>query len=876
MVRTRAQRAQAAARSVPAAAATRTHALVAQRRASQPPASRLGRFKASLPPVFWALRRTFGPAFFRAGCFKACSDTLQFLPAVVLAGYLQALSGRHTHLLARMGSTNNQGCAAAYALLLFVFPVARTLVEQAYFYRVQLINAGVKAALQTTVYKKAISARTGSSSGEILNLMQMDANRISELVTYLHVTWSAAFQVLGYITLLCSYIGWSVLGGLTAMFALIPLQNKVFKIIAVRRKQQLKLSDTRVKMENEVMSGMKIIKLNGWEPHMLAAISRVRNEELGVARNLAYINAFVSCLITTLPTLVAVSAFTLYSAVMHGPMTPYVIFPALSLFNQLRFPIMFLPRVLSMCADALVSLKRLQTYVSSPDTEPSAPRVAWPPEPTPVSERPSSNGGGAEVNNGFASPAGNSTHGHAGEVLARIRGGSFHFGALAKGDTPFLRDLSLELRRGTLTVVVGPVGAGKSALASALLGELTLCSSPSTAPRVTGRVAYVAQSAWVQSLTLKENILFGAPYDAARYAAAVEAACLGPDIALLPNGHDTEIGEKGITLSGGQRTRVSIARAVYADADVYVLDDPLAALDAHVGRAVFHHCVRGVLLPKAVMLITHALSYAADADAVVVMDSGRIAEAGSYADLLARGGKLASLIAEHGSSADLTAGADGDAATLEAKEEPKEAAKEAPAAAAAAPPAGKPPSGTKMIEAEKREEGSVKWAVFSSYARSFPGGWHTIVGLLLLNVCKQLASIGTTLWLAVWSSHKMAGWTEGSYLTVYALISVGVALVTYVKSLAFTYCGIRAAGSLHAALLHAVLHVRMTFFDVTPLGRLLQRFTKDTDTLDNSLPAGWNSTTEFILGLLAVILTICVIEPTSARPARPAARACTV
>jgi ABC-type multidrug transport system fused ATPase/permease subunit len=448
-----------------------------------------------------------------------------------------------------------------------------------------------------------------------------------------------------------------------------------------------------------------------------------------------------------------------------------------------------------------------------------------------------------------------------GGVLASIRGGSFHFSTPGPNEAPFLKNIDLELRAGTLTVVVGPVGAGKSATAAALLGELALCSGAASAPKVNGRVAYVAQTAWVQSITLKENVLFGLPYDAQRYAAAVQAACLGPDIVLLPNGHDTEIGEKGITLSGGQRARVSIARAVYADADVYILDDPLSALDAHVGRAVFNDCVRGALREKAVLLFTHALSYAADADAVLVMDGGRIAEAGSFATLMASGGKLATLIAEHGAVADDEA-EDGSAATLVAEEETA-AAPAAPAAAAkaVAAPGSKAPA-AKMIENEKREEGSVKWDVFASYAHAFPGGWRTVSLLLVLNIVKQLASIGSTLWLAVWSGGQLPGWHDAGYLSMYALISVSVAVVTYIKSLAFTYCGIKAAGSLHARLLKAVLTTRLTWFDVTPLGRILQRFSKDTDTIDNSLPAGWNSTTEFVTGLLTVILAICVIEPT--------------
>jgi len=219
------------------------------------------------------------------------------------------------------------------------------LLPRAYFYRVQLINGGVKAALQTAVYKKTVrlsSAANAGSSGERINLIQLDATRISELVTYLHVTWSALVQTFGYICLLYSFIGWSVIGGLVSMVALVPIQNRFFRIISARRKAQMALSDKRVKMENEMATGVKIVKLNGWEKPMLSAITAVRDEELSVARNLAYVNAFVSCLITTLPTIVAVSAFTLYSAAMGRRMEADIIFPSLSLFNQLRFPLMFL------------------------------------------------------------------------------------------------------------------------------------------------------------------------------------------------------------------------------------------------------------------------------------------------------------------------------------------------------------------------------------------------------------------------------------------------------------------------------------------------------------------------------------------------------
>ena len=274
---------------------------------------------------------------------------------------------------------------------------------------------------------------------------------------------------------------------------------------------------------------------------------------------------------------------------------------------------------------------------------------------------------------------------------------------------------------------------------------------------------------------------------------------------------------------------------------------------------MFQRCVRGVLRPKAVLLITHAIAYSSEADAVLVMEAGRIVEAGPFATLMSAGGKFAALMAEHAavdSEDELVQPTASSAGSVEPGAAKAVAKAETPAAAkAASPQAGK------LIEAEKREEGEVKWAVFSAYAKSFPGGWATVGALMALNVLKQLASIGATLWLAIWSGRRLVGWNNGAYLGMYAGISVGVALVTYLKSLAWTYCGIKAAGTLHERLTRSIITTRLTFFDVTPLGRILQRFSKDSDVIDNQLPASWNSTTEFITGLCSVIITICVIEP---------------
>ena len=232
----------------------------------------------------------------------------------------------------------------------------------------------------------------------------------------------------------------------------------------------------------------------------------------------------------------------------------------------------------------------------------------------------------------------------ASDVVATISRGYFHWTVPGPTEQPFLRDVSLNLRRGSLTVVVGPVGSGKSALISALLGEMHQCAGPEglptfdSAPRVRGTVAYVAQVAWVQSLSLKENVLFGRSMDRERYERALDCACMGADVELLPHGDETEIGEKGITLSGGQKQRTAIARAIYADADLVVMDDPLSALDAHVAKDVFRKCVTEEFADKAVLLVTHQLQFVNQADHIIVMSEGRMVEEGTYDDLVSRQG----------------------------------------------------------------------------------------------------------------------------------------------------------------------------------------------------------------------------------------------
>ena len=942
-----------------------------------------------LPALVWPLWTCFGATILTGSFFKLMNDLIQFLPAVILGGFLRYIAGK-PHLMSS-ADWSDTTYGVIYCFLMFLVPVTRTLCEQVYFYYAQASGICIKGALATAVYRKttrlSAAGRDGSTTGEVLNHMQLDAQRVGDLMLFINVLWSGILQTVGYMLLLYAYIGWAAVGGFAVMIVLVPLQKYFFQIISELRGEQMKLTDRRVKLQNEALSGVKILKLNAWEEPLRREVEGVRAEEMVKATGVANRNAMNAAIMNTGPTLVAVAAFSIYSGIMHRPMEPSVIFPSLSLFSLLRFPVMFYPRCLSLCADAVVALRRLQGYfllaearaatVELPtevdDARREEPAAAKPsgrgaPPSGRVSVDPAARptgagdielvevsldddaapvGGGASAvpralaSASSATPAelrAVSDPGAPGEVIASISGGHFHWTVPGPTDRPFLRGVDLTLRRGELTVVVGPVGSGKSALISALLGEMHQCVGPAGlpaahgAPDIRGTVAYVAQVAWVQSLSLRENVLFGRAMDPERYRAALDVACMRADVATLPRGDETEIGEKGITLSGGQKQRTAIARAVYADADLVVMDDPLSALDAHVAKDLFRKCVVGACREKAVLLVTHQLQFVNQADHVVVMADGAIAERGTYDELVAKeGGSFRQLMdAYHGEDEGLAEEEDdvaapgegpeggsrspagGDAAVTTAGTTPSaggypggeeeaeaearigELTESAAAEAEGAPgvdgadrsartsaefdgprrasdvsakdaalgsgaprtkdrPSPSEPAGE--ITKEARSEGAISTKTYVTYVRAM-GPPLTLLALLAMVVFERFLSVFSSVWLALWSEGH---WdlSQGDYLAGYAGIGFGQAAVSWARTFAWAVASLAAANHLHLALFKATLRTRLAFFDTTPLGRVIQRFTKDTATLDNTLG---NSVSSFASFFLLLLGTLCVMS----------------
>ena len=344
--------------------------------------SRKKKKKKLLPTITKPIWSCFGNMILTGAMFKLANDAMQFLPPVILSGYLKYVAGGEDNFLRQTFTTEQIGdteLGILYCALMLCVQVGRTLCEQQYFYHMQASGIVIKGALGTAVYRKTIrlnaSGRSGSTTGEVLNHMQLDAQRVGDLMLFIHVIWSGLFQIIGYIALLYMYIGWSVFGGLFLLIALIPLQKFFYTLTYKLRSVQTKFTDKRVKLENEGLSGVKILKLNAWEDSLEDEVKASRKEEIIYATKTANVAAANTSIMMAGPVIVSVIVFMLYSGVMKGEMRPDIIFPALTLFSLIRFPILFYPRCLALSADAIVSLDRLQKYFLFSESKPTTTTI---------------------------------------------------------------------------------------------------------------------------------------------------------------------------------------------------------------------------------------------------------------------------------------------------------------------------------------------------------------------------------------------------------------------------------------------------------------------------------------------------------------------
>ncbi|CAG5127097.1 unnamed protein product, partial [Candidula unifasciata] len=809
--------------------------------------------------LFQVLAKTYGLELLEAHLCKFLYDLLQFVSPLLLTILID-----YTKNIRENEERHQEWKGYVYASAFFVVAVLGSIMFNLNFHIGMTLGMRIKSALIAAVYKKSLTisneAKKESTVGEIVNLMSVDCQRLQDVTGYLWVMWSAPLQIFLALFMLWGEMGVATLAGLAVMILLMPINA----LIAMKQRQYqiagMKYKDQRIKLMSEVLNGIKVLKLYAWETSFQEKVEEIRHKELVILKKTAYLSACATFIWTCAPYIVTLATFATYVLVSESHyLDAGKAFVALSLFNILRFPINLLPMMVSLVVQASVSLKRIGKFLKQKDLDKTS--VIYDPQ-------------------------------H--EFAVQIQDGTFTWDRA--NTIPTLNNINLEIPVGQLIAVVGQVGVGKSSLISAMLGEMEKLQGTVT---VKSSIAYVPQQAWIQNATLKDNILFGKDEKPNVYDRVLEACALKPDLEILPGGDLTEIGEKGINLSGGQKQRVSLARAVYSDADIYLLDDPLSAVDSHVGKHIFNKVVSnsGMLRRKTRILVTHGVHWLPQVDKIVVLIDGRISEIGSYDELLSHDGDFAQflktyltmeesddededpeIVAMKAKILERVDSVTSDAAATSGDEKARSSShlkrriskpvidkKEEPKIEI------KPPRpGDRLTEEEKSETGKVKTAVFMEYFKAI--GLCATFSFFSFFALYQAVSVYSSIWLSDWTSDSLLRNTSLSntsaysdrndlYLGVYGGLGVAQAILIFFYAIVAFIQMVRASQKLHTAMLANVLRSPIMFFDTTPSGRIVNRFSRDVETIDNTLPQQLRSWMSTFFGALSTLVIISYSTP---------------
>ncbi|KAF9542241.1 hypothetical protein EC957_002193 [Mortierella hygrophila] len=738
-----------------------------------------------------------------------------------------------------------------------------------------------RSGLITMIYRKSLrlspTARSKSTLGEISNYMAVDTESWMAAGNLLPLIFTLPVEIGLGIWLLYRLLGWSLLAGL-AVFAIVsPIQALFASFLHSYQKNKLKAMDNRLRLMTEILANIKIVKLYSWEDAFRKKIDVLRDRELDAQRALSRVRAFLVMVFSSVNLLMVLATFAVYSN-FGGPdftpaeMTPQIVFVGIALFSMMSRPLGIIPLAISHVILLRTSNRRIASFLLLEEIDPTVVKRHG--HQTGVQKDADRNGissqlPAVEIDNGsfawdkdsITAPAAPTTSLSPADAERQPLLGDRASSPSGSASHPTLTNIQLSILEGNLTVIVGRIGQGKSSLLSAILGEMYKLEGT---VRTYGNIAYVPQQAWIINATVRENILLGKPFDQEKYDRIIYASGLKPDIDMLPAGDLTEIGERGINLSGGQKQRVSLARAAYQDADIYLLDDPLSAVDAHVDQHLWHNLIgpNGLLKNKTRILITHGIHHLSEVDQIVVMKDGTISETGEYQQLMKAQNAFYQLIYDFSVKRqhDSSHSKDDDTVTEVGSETTKTVGLENSKAEAATTSisAGKAidKTGTGgLVGKENVEEGKVGWRVYWDYARAV-----AFICLFLYGVA-QVCQISTNFWLRYWITADEREGEEDRpsyfYLAGYAsLVLLFLVVDVTVNYMANVVCGIRSARILYNGLLARVLRYPMSTFDTTPMGRIINRFSSDVAAIDSNLPEqlpGLLGFTSSVVGIICVI-----------------------
>ncbi|CAL1710985.1 unnamed protein product [Somion occarium] len=805
-----------------------------------------------------SLYRTFFWSWWGSGALKLFSDTLKtttpLLNKVLLTwltnSYIYYRASEDERAAGNLEKPQGVGYGIGLAFALFVMQESASLMTNHYMRISMTTGLSVRTAVIGAIFRKSLrlsgKARLDHNVGQITTMISADATSLDVSSYNIHELWVAPIQIAIGIGLLIGNLGYSALVGLGVLIFAFPIQLILIGIIIQQRTKGIKITDSRVQLTTEVLQGIRLIKFYAWENFYANQIGSLRTREVETIRKMALAQGLILACMIVLPILAAVLSFITYGLSGHE-LDVATIFTSLQFFNIIQYPLAFFPAVLAVAANVYVALGRIskfllaeeiaEPYNIDPDSKFAVDVDAdfsWETAHTAASAGPKfvldetvPAKAGPTVSQGKEEQSKESSKRSwlrknkkkTENVLPTTTNDEIKQEETNEKDEdkPFaLPNLKLQIPKGSFVAIVGRVGSGKSSLLQALIGEMRRTRGN---VRFASSIAYVPQASWIMNATLRENVLFGRDDNEERLQEIIRACCLEHDLEMLPHGEDTEIGEKGINLSGGQKARVSLARAAYSDADIVLMDDSLSAVDAYVGKQILDNCLlNGPLAGKTRVMATHALHVLDKTDFIYVMDNGAIVEQGTFQDLMSDNGKFARLMDEYGN---LESGKEKtepeDAKDLKGKApEPKDTNKIQSA----------------LMQEEERMTGSVAGTVYLKYLR-YAGGLLLLPLLLVLLTAYQGSMVANNLFLGFWTSESIPGFSQGDYMATYGGLGAGVAVFSFLLSFSMSLIALSASLRMFKTALLSVLRSPISFFDTTPMGRIISRLSKDQDTLDS-------------------------------------------
>ncbi|XP_074522327.1 ATP-binding cassette sub-family C member 12-like [Halichoeres trimaculatus] len=731
----------------------------------------------------------------------------------------------------------------------------------------------LKGAFSSMAYQKVISLRahSGVSMGEMINVLTNDGHRLFEAVLFGSFLLCSPVLLIVSIVYACIILGWTALTGVCTYLIFIPVQFFLARLITRFRWNAIQLTDSRVRTMNEILNSIKLIKMYAWEDSFEEKVAALRKKEKTELKKVCYIQNMNTSITGIIPTVATVLTFVVHT-LLGLPLNTSDAFTTIAIFNSMRFCLGLMPLSVKTLAEALVALGRLKKILLIQNPEPYMVQMT-------------DSNSAIEVKNatlswskldrqtGLSPSSANGVNGHKEDMV--------HKNEKTESNQPTLRNISFTLPKGNLLGVCGNVGSGKTSLISSILEQMHLLSGSISA---NGTFAYVSQQAWIFHGTVRENILMGEPFNKAKYDRIVDVCSLRADLKILPFGDQTEIGERGLNLSGGQKQRISLARAVYSNKDIFLLDDPLSAVDAHVGKHIFEECIKKELKGKSIILATHQLQYLEFCDDILVLEDGEVLESGDHQALMKVNGRYAQLISNYQLELSETE-ADGDEASPQDVTQLKEidlrdradsgivnmafdmSDEQDFGATATADKISA--AGDQLVSEEALTEGAVSWRVYQQYCKAAGGYIATFFTVLII-----VMLLGTTAfsnwWLSYWLGNGNGTSTDGEvsenpdlnfYQMIYGLTVVIMVLLALTKCFFYTRATMGAACKLHDTMFNKIIASPMSFFDTTPTGRIINRFSKDQEEVDTVLPLHMDPFLQFTLLVTYTIVIIATVFP---------------